>query len=151
MRSLVIVSLLLAIGHVSADDKAKPTEKCEDFFEEVECTTCDLIEKEKPELSELITLCRKCCSGVTEAAQKFDSATFQLDAKHKMWQPEIASFIDDHAPSFKKLKITYESYSRPTLIMKRKDKNNKTVSEKITISSWKSHQIADYLKDRLSQ
>ena len=144
-----IVILMLAVSCIAED--TKPIEKCEDYFEEVECKVCDIIEKEKPELAKLITLCKKCCVGDSEIMQKFDTAVFQLDAKHKMWQPELSSFIADHAGKFKKLKVTYESFSRPTLIMKRKDSNGKKKTEKVAVSSWKADQIADYLKDRLSE
>ena len=142
MRVALGVWLLACFAGVAAEDSV-----CERLFDQetLVCSTCDLIEREHPELTSLASDCKKCC-GKNEQSVLYKSATLQLDPRQKHWYPDLGAFIDDHANEFKeRLTVKYASQSRPVLVMTKEGGG----TDRVTVASWKTEQILQYLKAKL--
>eukprot|EP01061_Rhynchopus_euleeides_P044642 TRINITY_DN78492_c0_g1_i1.p1 TRINITY_DN78492_c0_g1~~TRINITY_DN78492_c0_g1_i1.p1 ORF type:complete len:145 (+),score=57.96 TRINITY_DN78492_c0_g1_i1:41-475(+) len=125
---------------------AEASDVCERLFakESLVCSTCDFIEKQQPELIDLVSNCRKCCGN--DEVVSYSSATLVLDKRQRHWIPELNTFIEEKAEEFgTQLQIKYTYQSRPTLHMSQGGS-----VDKVPVGSWRADQISQYLKAKLA-
>ncbi|KYQ94126.1 15 kDa selenoprotein [Tieghemostelium lacteum] len=124
---ILLISLVVCTG-VAPPKSGDSSLSCHDlgYTEALLCSTCADFEEFVGD-NEFIDECKRCCSKESQ------NSAF----------PHIKEFIDKKSGDYKKLSVRYESGSNPKLVLK----DNEGKEETLSIDSWKTENLEEYLKE----
>jgi len=118
------------------------------YGESLMCSDCKKLAHHVND-DQMLTECQSCCTAETNAAQQIQYVSGTLEVCQ--WKigrfPEVKDFIDNKAPTYPNLKIDWKRGADPSLVMKNPDGSE----DQISINTWKTGTLSEFLDAKLRQ
>mmetsp|Transcript_1567 Transcript_1567/g.3767 ORF Transcript_1567/g.3767 Transcript_1567/m.3767 type:complete len:162 (-) Transcript_1567:29-514(-) len=153
--SSVALTLAWVAVEASAESDKLDAQACSRLgfaSESLECKTCTRLRDAMPtgdqkgaaDAEKLVANCFSCCQ---EAGNEgFARAVLYVCPSQVEVNQDVEDFVKRKADSFKNLKIKYVDGARTTLQLLREDETEEDSAEYVNIRGWKSDEIRDFLK-----